>query len=191
MLFGNDVRDDAEMTEIAQVDPDGQIVAVSGTEQTLFTYLARLTYLGRLLRKSQLQLAWMWQHRGEQVGRPVFEFVEENPDLTDLTDGYLRRLVSEVEESGSQLVLTAVPSRDDILRRDGLRTTGVFHDTVQAWAERHTVPFVDLSTPFATAADAGAQLFFARDIHFTAEGHRVVADAILVEYPEVFGGVAR
>ena len=187
MLFGNDVRDDEQMTAIAELDTSGDIVAVSGAEPGLFARLARMTYLGRLLRKVQLQLEWMWDHRQEERNEPAYEFVEEDPEMTDLTDRYLRQLVGEVTETGAQVVLMAVPSRERTLRPMGAASRRVFHDVVRNWAEREAVPFVDLSTPFAAAARETEPLFFARDIHFTAHGHRVVADTLLAAYPEVFG----
>ena len=54
MLFGNDIRNDEEMTAIAELDTSGDIVAVSGAEPGLFDRVARMTYLGRLVRKVQL-----------------------------------------------------------------------------------------------------------------------------------------
>ena len=188
MLFGNDVRNDAEMTAIAQVDSSGEIVAVSGAEQTWFARVARSTYLARLVRKVQLQLVWAWEHWGEETGESFLDFLEENPDITDLTDGYLQQLVRETREVGTQLVLLAVPSKEDTLRRAARTTRRAFHDKVRVWAEQHRVPFVDLATPFLVAAEAGARLFFPRDIHFTEEGHRVVADVLLSAYPKVFAG---
>ena len=187
MLFGNDIRDDEEMTAIAELDTSGDIVAVSGAEPGLFDRVARMTYLGRLVRKVQLQLEWMWAHRHETRDEPAYEFVEEDPEINDLTDKYLRQLVREVTDTGAQLVLMAVPSRERTLRPTGAAARRVFHDVVRDWAERQAVPFVDLTTPFAAAAEEAEPLFFARDIHFTAHGHRVVADTLLAAYPEVFG----
>ncbi len=187
MLFGNDIRDDEEMTAIAELDTSGDIVAVSGAEPTLFDRVARMTYLGRLVRKVQLQLEWMWDHRHEERNEPAYEFVEEDPRMTELTDRYLRQLVDEVTETGAQIVLMAVPSRERTLRPTDATSRPVFHDVVRDWAEREAVPFVNLSTPFAAAAGETEPLFFARDIHFTAHGHRVVADTLLAAYPEVFG----
>ena len=187
MLFGNDIRNDEEMTAIAELDTSGDIVAVSGAKPGLFDRVARMTYLGRLVRKVQLQLEWMWDHRQEERNEPAYEFVEEDPEMTDLTDRYLRQLVGEVTETGAQVVLMAVPSRERTLRPTGAASRPVFHDIVRDWADRQVVPFVDLSTPFAAAAGEAEPLFFARDIHFTAHGHRVVADTLLAAYPEVFG----
>ena len=98
-------------------------------------------------------------------------------------------LVREVHETGAQLILMAVPSRERALQPETSKTGQVFHDVVREWAARHAVPFIDLSTPFARTTDAGKLLFFDRDIHFTTEGHRVVAETLLTAYPEVFSSV--
>ena len=189
MLFGNDIRDDEEMTAIAELDTSGDIVAVSGAEPRLFDRVARMTYLGRLARKVRLQLEWMWAHRHETRNEPAYEFVEEDPEINDLTDKYLRQLVREITDTGAQLVLMAVPSRERTLRPIGAASRRVFHDVVRDWAERQAVPFVDLTTPFAAAAEEPEPLFFARDIHFTAHGHRVVV-LLLVGALLVLGGTA-
>lgn len=187
MLFGNDVRDDAEMTEIAERGPGGEILSVSGRPDSSLARLARSTYLGRLIRKVQLQLAWQWEHRGEAAEGARFAFVEENPELSTLTRRYLRTLVEEVRDAGATVVLTAVPSRAQTLSGGEGNRHPTFHDHVRVWAEKHGVPFVDLAQAFE-AAEATEPLFFARDIHFTAAGHRVVAEALAAAYPEVFGG---
>ena len=187
MLFANDVRDDRAMTELAETGEDGDVVAVSGVETSLVTRLSRMTYFGRLLRKTQLQLEWAWEHRGEARAAPLTTFVEENPDISPLTDSYLKRLVAETRASSAELVLMAVPSKERTLRPAARTGEPVFHDKVQQWAEINAVPFIDLSQAFYTAADAGAQLFFTRDIHFTEVGHELVAEQIQTAYPGLFG----
>lgn len=104
-----------------------------------------------------------------------------------LTDSYLKRLVAEIRASSAELVLMAVPSKERTLRPAARTGEPVFHDKVQQWAEINAVPFIDLAQAFYTAADAGAQLFFARDIHFTEVGHELVAEQIKTAYPGLFG----
>ena len=135
-----------------------------------------MTYLGRLIRKTQLQLEWAWLHRGDERVRPTTGFVEENPDVSPPTDRYLKRLAAEIDQSGATLAIMAVPSKERTLRPHDRPGGPVFHDKVRQWADANAVAFIDLAPAFDAAA--GQQLFFQRDIHFTADGHRVVVDQI-------------
>ena len=158
MLYGNDVRDDRAMTDLAAHDAEGKIVAVPGPGVGGFTLLMRASYLARFFNKVRLQLAWAWEHRNEVRDAPLSGFIEENPDITELTDSYLRELVDEVRRSGAEIILTAVPSKERTLapaRRTGEPT---FSDKARAWAEANGVPFVDLEVAFYAAADAAVDV---------------------------------
>lgn len=197
MLYGNDVRDDEGMTDLSERDAAGKIVAVPGPEVGGLALLMRGSYLARFLNKVRLQLAWAWKHRGEARDAPLTGFIEENPDIAELTDSYLRELVDEVRRSGAEIILTAVPSKERTLAR--ARRTGepTFSDKVRAWSQANGVPFVDLEVAFYAAADAsvdldaardgvGEPLFFARDIHFTSAGHQMVAKTLATAHPTIF-----
>ncbi len=197
MLYGNDVRDDRDMTDLGKRDAEGKIVAVPGPEVGGFTLLMRQSYLARFLNKVRLQFAWAWEHRGEARDAPLTGFIEEHPDIVGLTDGYLCELVDEVRRSGAETILTAVPSKERTLAR--ARRTGepTFSDKVGAWSEANGVPFVDLELAFYAAADAAADvgtagggvdepLFFVRDIHFTSAGHQLVAETLATAHPTIF-----
>ena len=112
MLFGNDVRNDLEMAESGRLDADGEIVGVSGLETSWLTRVSRMAYLGRLIRKTQLQLEWAWLHREDERVRPTTGFVEENPDVSPLTDRYLKRLAAEIDQSGATLAIMACLQRN-------------------------------------------------------------------------------
>ena len=191
MLFGNDVRNDRDMTAVARFDSDGGIIAVRGTSASSFSRLGRLSYLARFIRKMQLQLAWAWQHRGQPVALSGNDFVEENPELDELTSGYLRRLIKGVRGSGAKIVLMAVPSRVVLVKSKVVRNAHSFHDIVQQWCEKHAVTFLNLEEVFRAHTTTKGPLFFDRDIHFTVEGHGLVAATILEAYPEVFAGGGR
>ena len=186
MLYSNDVRNDNAMAEMAVYDQDGRLIAVPGPSQTWHMRLGRQSHLGRYLNMVWLQLLWAWEHRNEERNTPVTDFVEENPNITPLTDAYLRQLVQEVRQSAADIVLLAVPSKERTLYRELRTSAPVFHDKVLEWADEHGVPFLDLAPAFYEAADAGVHLFFTRDIHFTVAGHKLVADTIRKACPMLF-----
>ena len=160
MLYENDVRDDQLMTERARYDEEGRVVAVPGPAESWMTRAGRRSFLGRFL------------------------------NISDPTDGYLRKLVSTVREAGVELTLMAVPSKARSLEAARRGHGDVFNDKVRAWAAANGVRFVDLATAFYAAADRGVRPFFDRDIHFTAAGHAVVAEVIAREFPELFSAPA-
>ena len=186
MLYGNDIRNDEAMARIATYDHTGTVVSVPGPKQTWGATLARKFHLLRLMNMVRLQLLWVWEHRDETSETPVAAFIEENPNINELTGRYLRQLVAEIRASGAALVLMAVPSKERTLRSKLRTNEPSFATKVQKWATDHTIPYVDLSSAFYAAADDKIQVFFDRDIHFTTEGHKIVADVLTVACPKLF-----
>lgn len=72
-----------------------------------------------------------------------------------------------VRATGSQLLLVAIPTRDQV--RAGAAAA---HDWLRTWCAEHDVPF--LST-LPALQQAGAAAYFELDIHLTAAGHDSVA----------------
>ncbi len=50
----------------------------------------------------------------------------------------------------------------------------------------HGIEFLDLFTPFEKASKAGIALFFRQDIHFSREGHALMAAVMAHAYPHLF-----
>jgi lysophospholipase L1-like esterase len=98
----------------------------------------------------------------------------------------IEELNRRVSAAGGSLTVMVVPSRYRFMGDGKIPLTNDLHDTVGAWASERGIGFLDLNTPFERAAKAGLQLFFLQDIHFTKDGHKVVADAIAQQYPSLF-----
>jgi hypothetical protein len=47
-----------------------------------------------------------------------------------------------------------------------------------AWAQQNSIPYLDLTRPLFSAAEAGALVYLADDAHWSPEGHRVAADHV-------------
>ena len=186
MLYSNDVRDDKAMAQIATYDERGTVSSISGPEQTWVTRIGRKSNLARLLNMVRLQLMWTWEHRGELRSPPLTAFIEENPDLTSLTDRHLRKLVTEIKQSGAELTLMAVPSKERTVYPQLRQGEPSFPDKVREWASDNGISYIDLTPAFYTAADRGTQVFFWRDIHFTAHAHQLVADVLTEACPKLF-----
>lgn len=186
MLYGNDVRNDEAMARIATYDQTGAVVSVPGPKQTWATRLGRMSHLGRFLNMVRLRLLWVWEHRGEERAARVTAFIEENPDLTDLTDRHLRQLAVEFRESGAELALMAVPSKERTVHPELREDEPSFADKVQEWANDNAIPYIDLTPAFYAAADEKIRVFLGRDIHFTTDGHQLVADVLTKACPKLF-----
>lgn len=50
---------------------------------------------------------------------------------------------------------------------------------VEDWARNAAIPFVDLTPPLRAAAQSGLQVYFLDDAHWSADGHRVVGEALV------------
>lgn len=184
MLYDNDVADDLMYATGAVRDPDGSIAAVPGTGRNWTTRLGRASYLARFLRSTWLR--WQWNRRMARNavapgdGRPRY------PDaMPDLTAAQLHDLASRARGAGAAFVLTAVPRppvEAERLRAEGRPT---FSEVCGAWARTNGIAFLDLQAPFDRADPGPEGLFFRTDIHFTACGHRVVADAIAAAFPDL------
>jgi hypothetical protein len=101
LLYSNDIYDDETTAEIAQWSESGRPLAIPGPRDTRWRTLLRKSYLMRLVRRVQLTLAW-----------ENWVLVEENRDISPLSDHLMRTLVDDVERSGSDFVLMVVPSRE-------------------------------------------------------------------------------
>jgi hypothetical protein len=186
LLYNNDIRDDADYTSHGVRGSDGQLQAVPGPGNTL-TAILRHSYLVRLVRKVQLQIRWWLEHRNEPKGQVAGGFIEENPDITPVTTAYMEQLVRAARAIGCDVTLMAVPSRERALQGYSQAAGEPEHAAKwAAWAQQRSIRFIDLVPAFRNAARAGAKLFFEKDVHMNAAGHRVTAEAIRAARPDLF-----
>lgn len=185
LLFGNDVREDANYLQTSLRDERGLPVAIQGpADGWLFTQMRR-SYVARFARMVGLRAQWAWEHYGEEQWQ-VGGVVEENPEWGGPTPGLVIEMNRRVTAAGSRLVVMAVPSRYRLMGDGRIKVEGDFHQTVKDFTAGNSIEFLDLFVPFARASKAGTPLFFLKDIHFAKEGHQVVAAAIARAYPQYF-----
>ncbi|MFC1452133.1 SGNH/GDSL hydrolase family protein [Verrucomicrobiota bacterium] len=189
-LYGNDIASDEACEAIARKDTHGKVIAIPGTEGGWVTQQLRKSYLMRFLRKVQLQLLWMYDNKGKEKD-VVAGIVEENPDITTLSARLIIQLAKEVQDSGAQFVLTAVPSKVRIVKNITDNQMPQFSDKWKLLAQQHNITFMDLTEPFEREAEAGFQPFFDRDIHFNENGHIVFASELSKLHPHLLGPIPR
>jgi lysophospholipase L1-like esterase len=185
LLFGNDLREDVTYMATSAKDADGFPTAIHGPGGGWLESRLRELYVARFVRMVTQRLAWAWQHRGEAHSL-VGGVVEENPDWIELSANLVLELNRRVRADGAQLVVMAVPSRYQLMGDGKIPVTGDFHEKVKAWTSANGVAFVDLREAFQRESRPDHPLFFLQDIHFTRQGHAVVAAEIAKAFPEIF-----
>lgn len=187
LLFGNDVREDVTYLSTATIDDRGFPTAIQGPSGGRVLSMLRQLYVARFVRMVSQRASWAWEHSGEEQWT-VGGVVEEHPEWAGPTPGLVAELNRRVVASGSAMTLMAVPSRYRMMGNGRLTPPGSdFHDTAGAFARQTGIPFLELNAPFERASRAGVPLFFLQDIHFTSDGHAVMAAAISRAHSEWFG----
>jgi lysophospholipase L1-like esterase len=185
LLYGNDVREDANYLTTADKDEKGMPTAIRGPSSDWFFSQLRQLYVARFVRMVWMRGSWAWEHRGEDQMR-IGGVVEENPELSPLTADLVLELNRRVAADGAQLILMVVPSRYRLMGDGSVKVEHDFYAAMQQWALANGVRFLDLFEPFERASPNAPPLFFRQDIHFTEEGHALTAAAIARAYPQLF-----
>lgn len=184
LLFGGDLREDVDYLKSASLDAQGFPTAIHGPDDGWLFSLLRRSYVARFVRMVTQRMTWTAEH-GHEDQWTIGGVVEEHPDWSGPTPGIVEEINRRVAANGGTLTLMVVPSRYRLMGDGKIPITSDLHDTVQAWAKEHGIDFLDLNRPFEEATKAGKKLFFLQDIHFTADGHKVVADTIAKQYPQL------
>lgn len=185
LLFGGDLREDVAYLHGASLDAEGLPTAIPGPDDGWLVAQLRRSYVARFVRMVSQRASWAWTHRDEDQWT-IGGIVEERPEWAGPTPRLIEALQRRVSASGATLTVMVVPSRYRMMGDGRVPLTSDLHDTVSAWAKQRGIDFLDLNTPFERASRAGKKLFFLQDIHFTKDGHQVVAEAITAKYPELF-----
>jgi lysophospholipase L1-like esterase len=100
----------------------------------------------------------------------------------------LRRARRDANQAGAHFLLAFVPTKLRVLR--GLMTIPSNSDLVSrrplddlpeqlgVWARQHDIPYLDLTPTLISAAQSGELVYLADDGHWSASGHRVVAERV-------------
>lgn len=186
LLFGNDVREDVGYLATAVMGRDGFPTAIQGPSDGWLFSMLRRSYLARFTRMVAMRASWAMEHGAEDQWT-VGGVVEEHPDWGGPTPGLVSEIDRRVRASGAELIVTAVPSRYLLMGDGKIAIEGNdFHQALKAWTAAQGIQFLDLHSPFERASRSSVPLFFLQDIHFTAEGHALVAATIARAFPQLF-----
>lgn len=185
LLFGNDVREDVRYMQAAVRDDRTFPTAIEGPSDGWLLSQLRKLYVARFVRMISLRAVWIWDNYGQEQWQ-VGGIAEENPEWGGETPALVREIDRRVRAAGSRLVVMAVPSRYRLMGDGKLPVVGDFHQTIREFTAQHGIEFLNLFEPFARASQTGIPLFFYKDIHFAADGHRLTAATIARSYPQYF-----
>lgn len=106
------------------------------------------------------------------------------------TEQAIGRLAATCRADGALLVAVLAPARIQLVETSWRGALEILRLDPSAYDprrpqddfahlfERHDVPLLDLTAPFETALERGEQLYFRRDRHWNAAGHRLAAEEI-------------
>lgn len=185
LVFGGDIREDVDYLTVADLDAQGFPTAIHGPDDGWLFAQLRRSYVARFVRMVWQRADWARLHGGEPQWT-IGGIVEEHPEWSGPTPRLIEELNRRVTANGGHLTVMVVPSRYRMMGDGKVPLTSDLHDTVGEWAKARRIDFLDLNTSFERESRAGKALFFRQDIHFTKDGHRVVADTIAQQHPELF-----
>jgi lysophospholipase L1-like esterase len=189
MLSPNDIDDDYNLSNRAVYSPENELVAVPGLGNKWWVELGRRSYVVRFFNKFY-KIAKSYVIALQQKKLTSWGMGGKNrQDIPELSSNLVLKLEKAVLQSGGKFILMVAPSKSG-LQVEPHKPHYVdleFSEKWKIWSKNHGIAFIDLSEAFHRAYQRwGKKLFFDRDVHFTPEGHKVVAETIAQAYPELF-----
>jgi lysophospholipase L1-like esterase len=174
-IYANDFGDDRNYLRRADSPDVDRLTRVDGGERRPAVTVLRRSYVARLLRRVQLDVA----HRLEQRGGTeavVGSFLQ--PDLDAAPDTFRAlELISELAtDADVELLVMYVPNKLLAIESRCCDEDVTYWDFDERMGTLG-IATADLAAAFSVHPDQQG-LFFPMDIHFTPEGHRVVAAAV-------------
>jgi len=134
------------------------------------SYTGKLLWLG----KQQLTSMWNqeWQHAGSRDGTTATALPTVQRDALS----YVTRLRDLVRAKGGTMIVFLIP-----VERELVDHPSPMWEPVKAWLRDHDVAFIDPVEAFAAREREGERLYYKKDGHWNANGHRLAA-ALIADY---------
>lgn len=191
-IFRNDFANDVEYQNFA-VYSSNEIIRINGGKKNKLISFLRQSYLLRFLRKSQLLIKELIKNRknmtkAEQINFNDMVFYENNikEELIKKTSNTIKNIELELKKinEDKQLIVFMIPS-------GSLSKVGKCCDQDKVYKKfmnemiKRNIAFIDTS-PYFKNYPYQSNLFFKKDIHLTAEGHKIIAKALENEIKKIF-----
>ena len=179
-IFENDFYDDIEYLKKANTKTLSEIKLVSGGASNIdiVKKIFRHSYLARLVRKVQLQLSIFFLDRINDPSKyfPSYAGTLTNEDERKLTYETILQLKDFANKINARIFFFLVPNKQLMMQNQCCESDTLaaeFHNFI----ESHNLNLIDLPKAFGNYPDQ-TKLFFEQDVHFSAEGNLVTAEAI-------------
>ena len=184
LLYSNDISDDKRFIAKGLFNEKRELLAIPGPKFNEFEKFISKFYLLKAIKKISAKINLLLEK-----DYPLYEntgfICEQSPEILALTGNYLCNLSKMVIADGGQIFLLAVPSKYQFSDFEQNRNDNPFHQIVEKWALKEKIPYINLSKSFSRRSNR-KDLFFERDIHFNRDGHKVVAEVITNNFPNIF-----
>ncbi len=191
-FFWNDLENNLERGEPAfALSEDGSVVRtdkrVAGDFDPLAEWPAAAAerrasggfYLGLLFKEGLKGV----RYRLLGISPRFIRTPEQKAAAWRVTDDLLALLARRSAEIGSRLLVISIPSQSRVDPDAVIKNIEPLHYVVEEHlaqtCERLGIDYLDMRPPLVRAFGDGAELYYYADRHLTAEGHRVVAAALV------------
>ncbi len=180
VLYSNDVRDDSTYIKGAVYNEPGHTLAgIQGRKANWLHTIGRKSYLARMIRRSMIIWEYQKKHRDTSLieGVVVHGLLEESPAISNtLTAEYILMTDSLLKKHGIPLYLAVIPSRYKNFTGDSGFVA--FSEKVQPWAAANGLQYLSFDSAFSAATAKGERLFYNKDVHCNASGHKAIASVL-------------
>lgn len=172
-LYENDYAGDLSMYEKLGGVEIGGINKIDGGPSSTAIKILRYSYLARLVRKVQLQIAYVLTYKphGLQEDLSFYHGINKR-----LTHDLIKDIKKECDSRGVKLHLMMIPDKPLSMKNQCCDSDFV-HSGVKQFAIEENIGFIDLASYFSKTIYQD-KLFFKTDIHLTNLGHEIVFLAV-------------
>ena len=179
-IFANDFNNDKEYLKRANSETLSEIKTVSerASIRDKVTKILRYSYFARLVRKLQQQLIFLSLNKSNSSSQYSLlnKVVLTNENEKKQTYEAILLLKDLADKINARIFFFVVPNKQLTLQNQCCEADTLAVEFYN-FTEAHNLNLIDIPKAFGNYPDQ-SNLFFERDVHFTAEGNLVTAEAI-------------
>jgi len=178
-IFSNDFNNDKEYLKKANSETLSEIKTVSerANIRDKVTKILRYSYFARLVRKVQQQLIFLSLNKSNSSQNSLLnKVVLTNENEKKQTYEAILLLKDFADKINAQIFFFVVPNKQLTMQNQCCESDTLAVEFYN-FTKTHNLNLIDIPKAFSNYPDQ-SNLFFERDVHFTAEGNLVTAEAI-------------
>ena len=175
-LYENDFDSDSGMRHKANSEDIRKIESINGEGASLIIQLLRYSYVARLVRKVQLQIAYLMNPSSQAVSFQKDREPDNHRKQSAEKREFSYKILNEIKEFCDtrllKLHVMIIPNKT-LARSNESGDQDWLHEEVKVFAKTNKISFIDLAKEFQKISNQ-KDLFFPVDIHLTIAGHDIV-----------------